>query len=549
MTELPDWTEFIADETSHQGLDPLGLGTIGGGIVQRQLLPGITNATRHVRYYSFFCWVFWTFWQKEKKTRRLSSEQKKWRARLENVLRAATLWREPKLPGLVGIRKAISIAGLSPNDKVQIDGDDVVSAFIPAFYSSSFRALGCGRWTPEKGAQLTARGEELAKAFDHVLRRSPGSRQALSAIFTNESFIPVKAVRAIADPIRIRQVESSEPEHRLLLELLVRLKTENYEENSQTRSRSFALLMEIVEQARGKISAADDLHRVFATGRLPNNKNFVVPNELWRDYEIWKRYQERQYVKLSIYSLWFEVVKVLDYRVSKEATTQLLLAQLLKEFAKSKVAARHFGSGFMSSSVGKAQESIRKKLRTEPKEFGNSAIALVEAMRNIQQPPPERIGSAIALLLLVASYWRNSRARIEHSNLHRDGGRDRLSIEIISGDADQLERASLSEYLHWTVENYVLKQATKIAVEKLPDYRFFILRDDGGYRLVRKDEASSSESYLSYDQSRIESAYALMSELQLVDLSEGYVLTQSGRNVLQKLRTHHTQKQPPVQSS
>ena len=100
--------------------------------------------------------------------------------------------------------------------------------------------------------------------------------------------------------------------------------------------------------------------------------------------------------------------------------------------------------------------------------------------------------------------------------------------------------------MQWTVESYVLKQATKIAVEKLPDYRFFILRDDGGYRLVRENEASSSESYLSYDQCRIESAYALMSELRLVDLSEGYVLTQSGRKVLQKLLIHHTQIHPTV---
>src|SRR5437016_3034861 len=62
MPELPDWTEFCTNESEHRGLDPLGLEAVGASIVQNRLLPGITNATRHIRYYSFFCWVFWKFW-------------------------------------------------------------------------------------------------------------------------------------------------------------------------------------------------------------------------------------------------------------------------------------------------------------------------------------------------------------------------------------------------------------------------------------------------------------------------------------------------------
>lgn len=58
MPDFPDWTEFCSNETPHRGLDPLGLESVGASIVQKQLLPGITNATRHIRYYSFFSWVF-----------------------------------------------------------------------------------------------------------------------------------------------------------------------------------------------------------------------------------------------------------------------------------------------------------------------------------------------------------------------------------------------------------------------------------------------------------------------------------------------------------
>jgi len=66
MPEFPDWTEFCSNETEHRGLDPLGLESVGASIVQNQLLPGITNATRHIRYYSFFSWVFWKFWSRNK---------------------------------------------------------------------------------------------------------------------------------------------------------------------------------------------------------------------------------------------------------------------------------------------------------------------------------------------------------------------------------------------------------------------------------------------------------------------------------------------------
>jgi hypothetical protein len=415
----------------------------------------------------------------------------------------------------------------------------VVSAFIPAFYSSSFRALGCGKWTTDNGAQLTPFGEALAEKFDLAVRGSAASRSALSTILTNERLIPVKAVRAIADAFAIREVNPGEPEHSLLLELLLRLKTGKDQLNWQARSRSFALLMEIVEQAQGKVLSGADLHRVFATGRLANDKNFVVPAELRLDFEIWKRYQERQYVKLSIYSLWHEVVQLLDYRISKTASAQLLLSHVRGAFEKSGVALKWFGPSYMQMTVGKAEELLRGRLHNKPNEFGNSSMGLTDTLMNLQRTSPERIGAAIVLLLLVSCYWTESQKELKESRLHRVGGRDRLSLESIARDTDEMRAVALVDYLQWTVENYVLKQSTKTAIEKLPDYRYFIVRDDDGYRLVKKQSASS---YLSYDPSRIESAFALMSELKLVHLSQGYRLTPDGRKVLQQLHAHHSQR-------
>src|ERR1017187_130054 len=111
MPEFPNWTEVCSNEKEHRGLDPLGLESVGASIVQRQLLPGITKPSRHIRYYSFFCWVFWKFW-KDRTGKVRKSEQKRWRVRLENVLRAATLDRDEKIRALIGVNKATRINGL-----------------------------------------------------------------------------------------------------------------------------------------------------------------------------------------------------------------------------------------------------------------------------------------------------------------------------------------------------------------------------------------------------------------------------------------------------
>jgi hypothetical protein len=51
----------------------------------------------------------------------------------------------------------------------------------------------------------------------------------------------------------------------------------------------------------------------------------------------------------------------------------------------------------------------------------------------------------------------------------------------------------------------------------LPDYRFFIIRDEEGYRLVKRQNPGS---YLSYDSSRIGSAFELMADLKLIEIND-----------------------------
>lgn len=538
MPEFPSWTEYCSNETEHRGLDPLGLETVGASIVQRQLLPGITNATRHIRYYSFFCWVFWSFW-KDRTERARISEQRRWRIRLENVLRAATLEKDQRIQALIGVTKAIKIDGLSDRARVSIDGGTAATAFVPANYSSSFRALGCGMLDNSIGIRLTPFGEKLAIAFDQGFARNHAARSALKTICSNATEVSVAAIRSVAETISLRPVSPNEPEHKLLLELLVRVDTGADRGNAPfdlARSRSLALFLEIANQAQGELNSPWDLDRVFATGQLPTKRPFVVSSELKPSFGIWQRFQERQYIKLGVYALWHEVVQLLNYAAFKTVATNAVLIRFTEALKKSSIATEWLGVNCSGLKVGDALRALSRKVSFTPQEFGKQAIRLAGILRDLKVATEDRVGASIVMLLLCGSYWEKNSRHLPHGYLHKEGGTERISLESIHNAQCQLSETSIEEYLIWVLENYVLKQSTRIAIQKLPDYRYFIARDEDGYRLVKHQ---NPRSYLSYDSSRIGSAFELMADLRLISMNGSITLTATGRRVLLRLREFH----------
>lgn len=539
MNGFPAWTEYRSSEIEHRGLDPLGLTGVGSNIVQKRLLPGITNATRHVRYYSFFCWVFWSFWQQNKgKTK--PSEQWKWLVRLEHVWRAATLLQFPSVTGLIGVTKALRVEKLKQQMEIRLDKDTAPTAFTPANYSASFGALGCGRWSPEKGAHLTPFAEKVALAFDSEVHNAVGKGQALKSILSNQKSITVKDIHAVATSVCMRPVTKDQPEQRLLIELLLRMdpfkKDTEATDQHRARSRSLALLMEVAEQSEGKLSTGWDLHRVFATEILPNQHRFLPSPQFQNDFELWKRYQERQYVKIAVYSLWHETVLLLGYRATKCATAQEILGHLLISASESTFLKEQIGTGGLQKDVRSVLEKVRESLRHRPRDFGKTAIRSTETLLDQSTPTAVRVGTALHLLFLCSSFWLENKGQLSHAELHRDGGRRALSLAIVCSDLQQFCSSPTVDYVSWIIENYVLKQAIRVAIDKLPNYRFFVLRDEEGYRLVK---AQDPNSYLAYDISRIDSAYRLMEDLRLIDISGGLRLTSLGRKTLERLRNTH----------
>ena len=176
-----------------------------------------------------------------------------------------------------------------------------------------------------------------------------------------------------------------------------------------------------------------------------------------------------------------------------------------------KIAVDWLGTGYPQQTVVEAQRHLEQHLSKNFKEIGRWAVELSEVLVDRKRGSADRVGASVILLLLSSCYWKNSSAKLQAAELHREGGRDRLSLEVLTDDAEGMRNAPLLEYLQFIVETYVLKQSTQVATQKLPDYRFFIIREDHGYRLVKKQDPSA---YLYYSLARVSSAYDLMAGLK-----------------------------------
>jgi hypothetical protein len=421
---------------------------------------------------------------------------------------------------------------------MRIDGENAATAFSPANHSASFQALGCGTWTNENGAKLTERGKALALAFEQGVQDLNLVDELMAPLFSSRRMVPVESVRAVGAAFCIRSVRRKEQEHPLLIDLLMRLgpSEDNATSTHQIRSRSLALLLEVVEQAEDALTSSSQLHKIIATERLPNGRRYT-PSAQWSgDFQIWKRYQERQYIKFAMYALWHEVVTLLGYRVSKTASTGEILAHCRNSLRESVWAKEHLGEDCCRSTIGTLLEKMSERITVKKEEFGRSAMRMMEVLEDVKRSSSDRIGAVLTMLVLCSAYWRQTKGIMAYAEIHLAGSKRELSMGSVSDDLVSMQSAPADEYLCWIIETCVLKQATLVAAEKLPDFRFFIARDEEGYRLTASRQPSA---YLAYDPNRIEAAYQLMAELGLLKKDEYIVLTQLGRSTLSRLRVHH----------
>jgi hypothetical protein len=536
----PQWTQFTKGIGTHQGLNPLGLEPLGASI-SRRLLPGVTNAAVHVRYFSFLSWVFWTFksfHDERNGGKRTRTAQTRWRVRLENIHRAATLWYYPEgLTGLWGVEKAQRI-GPSSSGSIDVTQDNAATPFQAAAYSASWANLGCGEVRSGVVA-LTPLGVQLAEGFDKELRSVRGGALALTAILNEKNRVPVDAIRTLAPAMALRDVPAGTDEHNALAEMLFRLdradENTDVARNDRQRSRTLALLLELARQSRGTLSSASDLHAVFASGKFADSKDVNVPSPLSREFAWWQRYQERQWEKLGINAIWEEVIAALR-PVGHEKSGRSLMQRLLYLAQRSRQLEEWCGSEVLDHSVGDAiQKAARKSARLVQNQV-SPIESLVEDLREVKVSE-ERLGLALVVLLLTVDYWYRRRGEVpaDYRVPHRSSdGPGRLPLDWVVDRTLEFKSRSVRDYLAWLFERCIIDQASRIAMQKMAagQFRFFILRDSLGFRLVKDRGRNAS---LGFDSRRFPAAFQLMQGLRLVSRAETMTVTSHGRIVLKRV--------------
>lgn len=539
---LPDWS--LPDDFGEPGgMYPLGLEAVGNVIVDTCLLPGITSNTPHPRYHSFFAWAFWTF--EHEAGRSLSGAdrrraQRRWRARLEHVLRACTLYATPEMRGIVGRLTAVAIDGMPRDAAVPLTRKSP-TGMSAANYGAAFRALGLS-YEDYDGHHLLPLGEELAAAFDTTLRAGADAaeRRAIQRLLRGEKVIEAGLLMDIAERFRIRPLVPGEPEHAVLLATFFRLDPTRQQADplvareDRARTQTLGLLLELAEQAQGTLStAADTFFSVFASGAFVDGRPVkLVAAAFTEAFAVWQRYQERRHQKTVVTACWHEVLNGLIDADPKPVPASVLVGRVLRLAGRSPFLATWLGKDPLVGSVAAAQERVARGLPADHGGIGVVAWELVQRIEDLDEPSTERIGRALVLLLAVVHQWRLIADELSPPlrSLHWHGEwSERLTLPWMAHQVAARAEQTVGELLEWLVEWCVLAQALRVAYNKLDaGNRFFIQYVDDGFVLVQHRDASS---YFGPDADRLQGAVRVLRGLGLLAPEDPLMATPAGRSV------------------
>lgn len=173
----------------------------------------------------------------------------------------------------------------------------------------------------------------------------------------------VKTIKDIEDQIRIRPVSPDENEHPFLMDMLLSLTSEqdiNDNELHLVRSRTLGLILEMIDYGHGKVSEPNDLHQIFACGAMKSESKFTPSSAFAGEFEIWKRYQERQFQKLGLYGLWHEILDFLSGRPRQTAPTADIVSHVLTHYQRSSVLRSWIGEDSLTKTVAKAPKQTKR---------------------------------------------------------------------------------------------------------------------------------------------------------------------------------------------
>ena len=198
-----------------------------------------------------------------------------------------------------------------------------------------------------------------------------------------------------------------------------------------------------------------------------------------------------------------------------------------------------FGFG-ASDQVGVTMERLYDRSAAPRGELWSAAAEWVTRLNDPASERGVRVQACLCLLLLATRHWELRRESMtsESAALHTRGRRHRLSLETVSADIRNRAEWSVMSLLEWVVDSYVCSQSLRFALEKLRNgqYRFFIERDEDGYRVVKPD---SGRGYLRRDADRLKGALGLLYDLGMTTDAKSPQITAAGKQWWRHLANVH----------
>jgi hypothetical protein len=331
--------------------------------------------------------------------------------------------------------------------------------------------------------------------------------------------------RPLADAVRMRSVPTSATENRLLVDLFFRVEQprvrEDLQELDRRRTRSFTLLLHILQQADRPL-AQRDFHRVFAGGHLPDGRALQVAAPLRETWGFWRGYQEREFQRVALYGFLHSIIPLIQEQQARlgGASARSLADSMWRAAQDSEIAPEWLGAPLGELTVAQAQGKLLDRLdRTGVAQAWS--IESLSAFVSAAKQRNEVVAGSLLLFLLVTAYWGEVQAArsTREREIHEAGRAARLSLGHVTRETAARSGDSLRALTDWLVETCVLSQLLSVAVQKLAAdpraYRFFVAMGDEGYTVVKPPADGRF-----YYPPRIAPALHMLSELELVDFGD-----------------------------
>ncbi len=195
-----------------------------------------------------------------------------------------------------------------------------------------------------------------------------------------------------------------------------------------------------------------------------------------------------------------------------------------------------FGAGGLRRTTIDALDALRLERDADVLQYDRRTRQLTEQLLGGGRTDQGAIGFVLLLRLVVQWEARRQQSGAEARQAHEKESSAVLPLGWLHKEIGSRANQDLGQLLSWMLRDLVIGQSLRVALRK-PGDRFFLARDEEGFRVIRE---SSVRSDFEYDASRIKAALRLMRDLALANLENGSLrLTAEGNRLCAELLDFH----------